>query len=195
MTYGHLIDEMDSSVFSVFNTSEFLDVSKNKLMNCSIYDLLINYNLSTIDKYYGKPLPLYIRDALGWTNIYQLKCYKPENMKPQKIKNNDFITISYDNKIILATTKILIPVYDMNSRRGFHGEIKYDYTLKKIQKLNESDYLMFFDYTSDKIAQFIPISKIQIKSVDINNIVSNNICFEIVTKSQFFNLNGFQLHI
>lgn len=178
------------TIFWSHNKSQFLDTKQGKVFDCTFSDL-IKMGLFKFDKSgvsMASDSNLYVRDALGWANIYKMKILFPKDIdfKPILIKTEH-------HKIIVADS-ILIPVYTNNIFRGFHGEIKYEHSLKSITELDLIDNLMVFNYSyeADKICTLEKIYKIEM--LEKANYISD-FWISIETKTNFINVNGIQLYV
>lgn len=164
------------------NKTQFLVLSSGKILDCSFSDLFTKVDFKKDSKTLMIPnTTLYIRDALGWTKISKIRLIEKEVI-PLKLFIN--------NNCVIVSTTILIPVYNNQIIRGFHGEIKYSCNLKSIDQIKENDLGMFFDYSNNKICQLI-----NYKLKPENDLKLNGDWFEIQTSSEFFNVNGIQLHV
>lgn len=181
-------DSLKPNVYYGLNKSQFLETESSKIYNCSISDI-ISMGLFRFDHDKTAMFPkanLYIRDALGWANIYRIKVISFLHL--------DFnpIIIKTKTSSVIVNNEILIPVYTNNIIRGFHGEIKYSYTLKSIDEIDKLfDKVMIFNYSDDKISR---LESFEIERPKKEFFI-NNYWVIIETMTQFMNLNGVQVHI
>ena len=177
------------TIFYSENKTQFLVPKEGKILDCSFSDLFQKIHFRNESKEVLIPkTTLYVRDALGWTKLSKIKVVENQ-IEPLKLITN--------NKCVYTTTTILIPVYTNKIIRGFHGEIKYACNFKSIDEISDDDLIMFFDYNNDKICQLsqFKIEKYLFKIQNIENQKFTDVWFEIQTASEFFNLNGIQLHV
>ena len=175
-------------VFFVKNQTQFLDTSKGRLINGSFSDL-INENQFRFEKDGSITLPpnFYVRDALGWANIHKLQI-----LFASKMELNPILLKTESNKQILVNDSILIPIYNNNIIRGFHGEVKYAHDLKRINEIKSGfEKVMVFDYNSDKVCR---LENLYIEKVN-KQLFIDDFWISIKTKTQFINLNGIQLYV
>lgn len=181
-------DNFQSNVYYGLNKSQFLETTTSRIYNCSISDL-ISMGLFKFDKDKTVMFPkanLYVRDALGWANIYRIRV-----LSFLKLDFNPIIIKTRNNSVV-ASEEILIPVYSNNIIIGFHGEIKYSYKLKSINEIDRLfDKVMTFNYNDDKIST---LESFEIERPKKEFFI-NNYWVVIETMTQFMNLNGVQVHI
>lgn len=128
-----------------------------------------------------------ISDWTGWTQLLSIKRIKtnPDWYKIEMIKS--------ENEIIIDTNHLL-PIYNsFITKIGFHGEVKYKYTLLPANELSSlyERYIRMrgLEDTDGRIIQFD-----QIKSVsNVDSILNENYGYIIETKSKFFNCNYYHL--
>ena len=115
------------------------------------------------------------RDSDGWTKI----------LKITKYENNDSIriTLKAGDNYITVDKYALIPVYDETYTIGFHGERKYNYVLKNIEKITDNDKIKIIRGTETFF-----------EHPDVFPSTSEALLYEICTKSKFININGFYLY-
>lgn len=118
-----------------------------------------------------------ITDGYGWTDILCL--YK----KPKYSYWRNIILGRYE---LMVTRFTFVPTFVQsdidNPKTGFHGEIKYPYTIKSTEQIREYDFIRIFDTGLDNEGFIQPI---------IDNFFDTGIeCeYDITTKSRFFNAN------
>ena len=130
--------------------------------------------------------PVYIQDLNGWTEITSIR-------KVREIDYNvDWFTLtvfsretSFKDLEVVLDSNAVIPVFDVKRMKiGFHGERKYQYTLKRLASLRYDDMLRVID---DGHLVFGSLRQ----SLMEKRIYSTG--YEVYTKSGFFNAGGLYL--
>lgn len=128
-----------------------------------------------------------ITDWKGWTQLEKIEkvihpdWYELEPRVPSGLSKFTPITVSSD---------ALIPVYDNHKMiRGFHGELKFAYTIKTADKLLYPDKIRFVKLI-DPSGVDNPFSGVSI----IPKMNSPAIGYNIYTKSKFFNAGIYHLY-
>jgi hypothetical protein len=134
-----------------------------------------------------------ITDLFGWTDIIKIRktiinadYYIWNDIR---LCNNNVIL----NKHVIVDYDELIPCYDINQHRvGFHGEVKYKYTLKSPTKMTKGDYLRIRNCEDENEEQIEFASCHDLVAIGDHQ-SGGTTGFSIVTKSRFFNGNDIHL--
>ena len=128
-----------------------------------------------------------ITDLFGWTDVLEIKRFTIRY--PLTI---NWINILVKDKKLITCNRELLPVYDINDNKiGFHGEVKYKYTLTSPVKLS-SGYLRTNnceDENGNQVEFIIP----EIVDLGNYNIDYSINGYEIITRSGFYNGNNIHL--
>ena len=131
-----------------------------------------------------------IMDWRGWTQIEKIEKSINENwyqlmpiVIPEGLYNHQKFSP------IEVSSDTLIPVYDPHKFiRGFHGEVKFEYKLKKVDQLSSTDQLRFLKLID------IYGNNHRFSSVTLYPTNSTIIGYKIYTKSEFFNAGVYHLY-
>ncbi len=130
--------------------------------------------------------PVLLKDWNGWTQL--LRVTRDTTIEPKDWV--DVVCHYFPGKRIVVGKYELIPAYDQNkTETGFHGETKYYYELKHPMKIDKRK-------DSLRIGDRPPFGE-TFQAVDIGYSADKSnpsYGFEIITRSGFYNANGFHLY-
>lgn len=134
---------------------------------------------------FGDTSTIKVQDWYGWTDLLAITRYSNVPLEAWRK-----IALMYDEERFIRVTQTeLIPVYEHErATRGFHGELKYPYILKNPGKLEVNDRLRVRDVTYPTRQEFSTVYYKEIPNGD------KDYAYGIVTKSRFYNANGFHLY-
>lgn len=165
---------------TVHNTT-IADLYRKYIERSHPTDVLGDVNFITFDEErYVK-----IQDWYGWTDIISIE--RHSNIPLRSWRD---VSLFYDHhRKIRVTSDELIPVYEQErAMRGFHGEIKYPYILKRSKDLEIDDRLRIRDVDYPVRTEFSLIQSNEVPNGD------KDYGYRIITKSRFYNANGFHLY-
>lgn len=173
---------------------QYMDVKEEKVETCTIESFFTKYFYRAEVHHGGfhqihcerHMMDIKIRDNTGWTDIRYV------NMVP----NKEWMRIYSGGKSIIITPYTFLPTYDdQHPESGFHGEIKYQYTLMHPEKVceNEAKIRVINGYQNDEEVEFDKVIIDYLYSKKLNIKPPYTIGYDIVTKSRFFNANDIYL--
>ena len=174
-----------------------LDLFIENSIRGSINDIFQKYYHKAVIKDNGKikvaeidftqdPL-IKITDLFGWTDVIKIQ------KVPFNYESDRWIDVLVANKQLMVTDNTLIPFYRINdSKRGFHGEVKYSYTLRYPLKSKPGDYLRLRNGINPdgSETEFAIPELISFNKSDYDHMAYG---FRIITKSRFYNANDIHL--
>ena len=124
-----------------------------------------------------------IQDMFGYSTILAIRQFPVDG----KFNNTKWVELMGGNNHIWLSDETSIPIYDLrkDSYIGFHGEVKRDYILKSIAKINESVDCIRVKH--DDIDKYVPA-----RFCEIHNIP--RYAYEIYTSSRFCSVNDIYIH-
>ena len=127
-----------------------------------------------------------IKDFNGWTQILKIEKWKShEWLLLYPCQEGDL----NDLHKIIVSPNTLVPAYDIDDIiRGFHGEVKIGFKLKRADELSSDDKIRF-----TKVFKNID-SDLQLSSVGKFPIIREAVGYDIYTKSKFFNADTILLY-
>lgn len=165
---------------------QWLDIDRQTSKKGTVAELFQSYSdKATVVPDFGSEISLEksnikIQDWTGWSNILKIKRINvfPENIEWYKLNVNE--------KEIIVDNRSLVPIYDGDDHfiHGFHGEIKYSYTLTNPAMISSGYVRIRSDIESGQF--FTGLIKLFHESCEVG--------FEIYTKSKFYNANSFHLY-
>lgn len=170
----------------------WLDIQEEKHYKGTINDLMKHYahRIHRIDEHHSviafgaeNGPKIKVQDWTGWTDVQTI--WKVPVIDDQWMK---ITAIDYPDLSIIVTTFELIPAYKVeNTKRGFHGEIKYKYFLKHPARITKNDALRTRGIEGPNNSYFV--------NVDVNYVPSDErYGYQILTISNFINLNQFHMY-
>lgn len=159
-----------------------IDINHQAIYNDSVSKLFQSYIERVVKEKDGLIEAIYftemdnvkITDWTGWTNIICIKKISPANQ---------WSRITSSNKCIIVESDSLIPIYHSDDNiSGFHGEIKYSYTLMKADMITPMKCMMRIVNDENPFQEVIEAT-----------CTAPGAGYEIYTRSKFYNANGFHL--
>lgn len=136
------------------------------------------FDISLID--FSKDDLLKITDSFGWTDILSIAKI------PFMHEIDSWYKIDGGDKSILVSSCEYVPTYNIRCPKiGFHGEVKYNYTLKTPNEIKADDYLRLYRGKDNNGSIIEFADSITSKPIDDKY----DYGFSIMTKSRFFNAN------
>lgn len=161
-------------------TNAFEKSIRDLFTDYAFYEIPISKDIFEIDLIaFG--IKVKIPDLYGWTDVMKITKYTEEK---------NLVTLRSNNRSVIVNEQDLFPVYDksINPVYGFHGEIKYSYTLMQIAKMVESNC------HKDGACRIINDNNIdEFYDINLSPAGKCNEMYEIITRSRFFNCNGIHL--
>lgn len=161
----------------------WMDTSDQSVHETTIEELYSKFQIHEKSLFYESSIDMSrfnvkITDMYGWTEIIKI------------VKQNQLTATGIyidENVCLVGTNDTFIPIYENDNHRvGFHGELIYDYTLKHLGMMNTGDRVLLRIPGSDKF-EFV---NIKVNDQMISKFGSK---YHIITKSRFFNANGFHI--
>lgn len=121
---------------------------------------------------------VYIQDMLGYSKVMKIS--------RDAVVPLEWLELSVEDRSILVTGDTYFPVYDISEppTKGFHGDIKRNYTMKQVVHIDPSkDYLRIYD-EDEKIEDF---KSVTITRPDLPCDITHG--YDIFTSSCFYNVN------
>lgn len=158
--------------------SEARDISVSKLFT-EFYHL--SDKVSEIYEYIDFPrtgIQLDVRDMNGWTQLIRI----------DKMKKNEYMSmLTVGSNNVLITIDELVPLYENNPVKGFHGEMKYPYTLCSAGLIKSGRF-------SDMLCRvIIDTTDTLLHTNVIKRYTAVNEVYRIIVKSRFYNCNNIYL--
>lgn len=157
---------------------EYAHKSILKMDTNNIQEFMIDFSLNPHVK---------ITDLFGWTDVLEIR--KLVYRHPLRI---NWVDVLVANKQLITCNRELLPVYGIDKNRiGFHGEVKYQYTLTTPTKISDG-YLRVHN-GEDGDGNSLEFAVPQIIDPGNSGAIDASYGYEIITKSRFYNGNDIHL--